>query len=66
MAEKRCPDYCGITCVNSHCPNILADEYPEFGYRHCSCDECPYYLGCENCYFDGRCEHRPGSERSTI
>ena len=42
--EKRCSDYVGVTCVNGGCPNAMADEYPEYGYEHCSCDECGYIL----------------------
>lgn len=28
MKSKRCPAYCGITCVNGQCPNAL-DEMVE-------------------------------------
>lgn len=38
----RCPNYCGFTCVNGGCPNALADEYPEYDYETCSCEECGY------------------------
>ena len=24
----------------------MADEYPEYGYEHCTCEECGYYKGC--------------------
>ena len=41
--KTRCPSYCGITCVDGSCPNALADEYPEYGYEHCTCEECGYY-----------------------
>lgn len=57
--SDRCPNYCGITCVNGSCPNAMADEYPEYGYEHCSCDDCGYYKGCEDCCFageDGNCD----------
>ena len=27
----------------------LADEYPEYGYSYCSCEECGYYKGCKDC-----------------
>lgn len=56
---KRCPNYTGVTCVNGSCPNAMADEYPEYGYEHCSCDYCGYYKGCEDCCFvreDGNCD----------
>lgn len=58
--SKRCKGYCGVTCVNGSCPNALADEYPEYGYEHCTCDECGYYKGCEDCCFadkDEYCTH---------
>lgn len=51
--ERRCPGYVGVTCVNGSCPNALADEYPEYGYEHCTCDECGYYKGCEDCALKG-------------
>lgn len=57
--SDRCPNYTGVTCVNGSCPNAMADEYPEYGYEHCTCDECGYYEGCEDCCFageDGNCE----------
>lgn len=51
---KICPNYCGVSCVDGHCPIALRDEYAERGYGivH-SCDECIYYRGCEDCIFDG-------------
>lgn len=45
----RCPDYTGLACVNGSCPNALAEQYPEYGYQHCTCEECPYYKGCDDC-----------------
>ena len=39
-----CPNYCGVTCVNGTCPVAL-------GECHITCDECPYYKGCEDCAF---------------
>lgn len=51
----RCSKYCGITCVNGTCPSALADEYPEYGYSYCSCEECGYYKGCEDCCFADMC-----------
>ena len=59
MTEKRCPDYCGLTCIDGHCPNALADEYPEYGYEHCSCEDCGYYRGCKDCYFEDNPEYCP-------
>lgn len=56
-----CKSYCGYTCVNGACPVANMDEYMERGYDiiH-SCDECPYYKGCEDCCFgeDGYPEAR--------
>lgn len=40
----RCVNYVGATCVNG-CPDVLANEYPEYGYEHCTCEECGYYKG---------------------
>ena len=45
----RCVNYVGTTCVNGNCPNILANEYPDYGYEHCTCEECGYYKGCDDC-----------------
>lgn len=53
VMSKRCPSYVGFTCVNGSCPNAMADEYPEYGYEHCSCDECRYYKGCDDCALYG-------------
>lgn len=59
MGEKnRCPNYCGIVCVNGSCPNALANDYTEYGYEHCTCEDCGHYKGCEDCCFldnDGNC-----------
>lgn len=41
----QCVNYVGETCVNGYCPNALADEYPEYGYEHCTCEECWEYKG---------------------
>lgn len=62
FGKDRCPSYCGITCVDGYCPNALANEYPEYGYEHCTCEECGYYKGCDDCCFADKpeyCEH-PG------
>ena len=48
----RCVNYVGATCVNS-CPDVLANEYPEYGYEHCTCEECGYYKGCNDCALYG-------------
>lgn len=29
-------------CVNGYYPNALATEYPEYGYEHCTCEECGF------------------------
>lgn len=47
----RCINYVGVTCVNGDCPSALADEYPECGYEHVTCEECAYYEGCTDCVF---------------
>lgn len=55
--NDRCPNYLGLTCVDGSCPNALADEYLEYGYEHCTCEECGYYKGCEDCCFEGNPEY---------
>ncbi len=51
---KRCGGYCGVACVDGHCPIANRDEYAERGYDIISnCDDCFYYRGCEDCCFDG-------------
>lgn len=49
----RCINYVGFTCVSGYCPNALAYEYPEYGYSHCTCEECGYYEGCNDCALYG-------------
>jgi hypothetical protein len=52
--NKICEAYCGVTCVDGGCPIANRDEYAERGYYVVkSCDECPYYRGCEDCAFEG-------------
>lgn len=29
-------------------------DYPKYGYKPCSCDECEYYKGCEDCYYNDK------------
>ena len=41
----RCINYVGLTCVNGSYPNVLANEYSEYGYEHCTSEECGYYKG---------------------
>ena len=53
MKEKRCKDYCGVTCVGGHCPIALYNEDFTMFERKPSCDDCPYYKGCEDCYLKG-------------
>ena len=64
----RCVNYCGVTCVNGSCPNALADEYPEYGYEHCTCDECGYYKGCEDCCFVDKPEYcdKSGGQNGSV
>lgn len=45
----RCMNYCCLKCVDGSCPNALANEYPEYGYEHVTCEECFYYKGCSGC-----------------
>lgn len=52
--SKKCEAYCGVACVDGSCPIANRDDYAERGYDVVrSCDECPYYKGCEDCAFEG-------------
>lgn len=54
MRVKRCKGYCGVTCVDGSCPIANREEYEERGYDVVkNCKDCPYYKGCEDCYFNG-------------
>ena len=62
MKIKMCPNYCGFTCVNGHCPNALddmdrrsdTDAYAAYHLdKKLPCSKCTYYHGCEDCYFAG-------------
>ena len=60
MANKRCKGYCGVACVDGSCPMANREEYEERGYDIVkNCNDCHYYKGCEDCYFDGTdmCSH---------
>lgn len=51
---KKCKRYVGVSCVNGSCPMALREEYEE----RCmdvinSCEDCPYYKGCEDCGLSG-------------
>lgn len=49
---KRCKSYVGITCIDGHCPKALAEEYAERDMDVIkNCNDCPYYRGCDDCYF---------------
>lgn len=50
---KICKGYVGLTCIDGNCPNALADEFPELGYKHTTCQECFYYQGCSYCAMSG-------------
>ena len=58
--KERCEGYCGVTCIDGTCPMANRDEYAERGYDivH-NCDECAYYKGCEDCYFEGNKDYCP-------
>lgn len=55
----RCPTYKGIFCMYGRCPK----EYPQYGHKPCSCDECEHYKGCEDCYFNDKIEYCSESEK---
>ena len=61
--RQRCPNYCGITCGDGSCPNAMAEEYPEYGYEHCTCEDCGYYEGCGDCCFADKPEYCSDSEK---
>ena len=46
----RCPNYKDNFCMYGKCPK----DYPKYGYKPCSCDECEYYKGCEDCYYNDK------------
>ena len=51
---SRCKNYVGLTCVNGNCPIALREEYEEYGMDVIkSCEDCPYYKGCEDCGLSG-------------
>ena len=60
MKEKRCKDYCGVTCVDGNCPIALYNEDFTMFERKLSCGHCIYYKGCKDCYFRGTevCAHK--------
>ncbi len=60
--KEYCRGYCGVTCVNGYCPNALSnyDNSRDDDLYSCyhldkpvRCDECGYYKGCEDCFFNG-------------
>ena len=55
---KRCKGYCGVSCIDGFCPVARQDEYAERDYDivH-NCNECHYYRGCEDCYFNDKPEY---------
>lgn len=49
--SEVCEGYCGVTCIDGHCPKANAEEYAERGMDViCACQECIYYKGCEDCF----------------
>lgn len=60
MKEKRCTGYCGVACVDGHCPIALYNEDSTMFERKPSCNDCFYYKGCEDCCFyeTEMCEHK--------
>ncbi len=50
----HCERYCGIECVNGHCPIACRDELIERGMDvPKNCGDCPERRGCEDCAFNG-------------
>lgn len=54
MKNERCKSYCGVACVDGHCPIALYNEDNMMFESKPSCDYCLYYKGCEDCYFQGK------------
>ena len=51
---KKCKNYVGIACINGSCPIANKEEYEERDYEIIkNCNECIFYKGCEDCYFNG-------------
>ena len=51
--SKRCPEYCGVACLDGSCPIAGREEYAERGYDTVNnCNECHLYKGCEDCCFE--------------
>lgn len=49
-----CNQYTGVSCVDGSCPIANRDIYAEYGIPLVwTCENCPYYHGCEDCCFDG-------------
>lgn len=44
-----CDNYCGVNCVNGHCPASIDD------FEDMDCSECIYYNGCDDCGFFEEC-----------
>lgn len=62
---KRCPSYCGLTCVNGSCPKALYEDNPEYFDERPSCKSCSGYNGCEDCcvaYYSGITEEQCRAE----
>lgn len=62
----RCINYCGVTCVDGNCPNVLADAYAEYGHKHITCGECWFYEGCSDCVFFGTSRCLPINENGEL
>lgn len=50
----RCKSYTGLACVDGTCPIANQEKHEEYAMPvKYNCNECFYYKGCEDCYFQG-------------
>lgn len=57
ITDIICKNYTCDACVNGSCPIANSESYEECGIPLVHfCNECSYYKGCEECYWDGEKE----------
>ena len=51
-----CPNFFCDECLLC-CPNVIANDYPEYGFPNVECEECAASYGCVCCdYFNQETE----------
>ena len=63
---NRCEGYCGVACVDGHCPIALYNEDFTMFEKKPSCEDCFYYKGCEDCCFYGDIDYCPHAGESEV